>query len=766
MRHRTRSLIAGGALALASALPAPALAQDDRALVQTLLPQRRMVHPNISVQAYITKVDADISIHGRIATTSMAITVHNPGQRMAEAELILPVPDASAIRSFSLDGLGEEGSARLLPREEATRIYREIVRRMIDPGLLEFAGYGLIKSSVFPVPPNGTQTFRLTYEQVLSGDGQRVDYVLPRSESLENSGVEWSLSVRLKQADGGSRLGAVYSPSHEIAVKPLGSDGFSVKVAPNAMLEPGSFRLSYILASDEKLPMTVMAYPDASVGDGTGGYFLLVVGAGTDIDRPKIKREVTIVIDRSGSMRGDKIEQAKNAALQIIEALDEGERFNLISYSDTIERFAPEAVEKNSKTVAQVREVINAIKAVGGTNIHDALLEALRPKPVEGSLPLVLFLTDGLATVGIVNERQIREAVASGNQHDRRIFTFGVGYDVNAPLLSALAQTTRAASTFVLPDEDVEVKVGQVFRKLAGPVLASPGLKVVPGIHDSSPELVDGWCRVAFLPDQMPRVLPDLFAGEQLVVLGKYTSQDTLTMYLIGDDGVQRSGSQVVFDPAKASIANSFVPRLWAQRKIASMIEQIRLSGDAASVKKELVGEIVRLSLKHGILTEYTAFLAAEEGQFARVGGLRDDNFGAMEAEASDVIQMRAVEDRDGRGAVSQSMNMKSMSGEGGEGGYARARQTYYDASMTEVVISTVQNIADRTLLRRQGRWVDARLLEHEAEAPDETIEFASDAYFELSERLAKENRQGLIAQRGDVYLLIDGRRVLVKNPS
>ncbi len=752
MRQRTLSLIGAACIGLTGVMPTTAIAQDGRDRVQTLLPQRRIANPSWTSQAQITKVDADISIHGRVATTTMAITLFNPGQRMVEAELIIPVPDASAIRSFSLDGLGEEGNARLLPREEATRIYREIVRRMIDPGLLEFAGYGLIRSSVFPVPAGGTQTFRVSYEQVLSGDGQRVDYVLPRSESLEDSGVEWSVSVRVKQAEGGSRLGAVYSPSHEVGVKPMGRDGYSVSVAPSALREPGSFRLSYILAGEGQIPMTVMAYPDASVGDGTSGYFMLVAGAGTDVDRPKIRREVTIVIDRSGSMRGAKIEQAKSAALQIIEALDEGERFNVISYSDTIERFAPRAVKKNSKTVAQVREVIGAIQAVGGTNIHDALLEAVRPEPAAEMLPLVLFLTDGLATVGMTGEREIREAVGSANTHERRIFTFGVGYDVNAPLLSALAKKTRAASTFVLPDEDVEVKVGQVFRKLQGPVMASPRLRwddatASGGLH-----------RVR---EVLPNDLPDLFAGEQLVILGEYSGKRSISFRLRSEGGKDSPAGAVSLDPHSASVANSFVPRLWAQRKIASMIEQIRLSGDAASVKEELVAEIVRLSLKHGILTEYTAFLAAEEGEFARSGALGQENIEAMGRSAGAALRERAVEDRAGRGAVSQSLNSARYE----SAKSAPTAQRYIDADMNEVTITSVQNIADQTLLRRQGRWVDSRILEQEAEAPDETIAFATDAYFELSERLARENRQGLIAQRGDVYLLIDGRRVLVQNP-
>ncbi|MEZ6241412.1 MAG: VWA domain-containing protein [Phycisphaerales bacterium] len=732
----------------------PAAAQDE---VQVLMPQRHVRPPWNHLGAQIDRVEAEIDIVGRVATTTLAITLSNPGQRQVQAELVIPVPDGSAIRTFSLDGLGDEPTARLLPRDEARRIYNDIVRRMIDPGLLEFAGTGLIRSSVFPVAPGGTQTFRVAYEQVLSGDGERVDYVLPRSESLEDSGVAWSVKARVGGDGSNGAPVAVFSPSHAIGVKPLGSSKFEVTATPGSMREPGSFRMSYILAQKGSLPVSVIAYPDPRVGGGKGGYFMLVAGSSAaSAPTNPMPREVTVVIDRSGSMRGEKIEQAKAAALQIIEALDDGERFNIITYSDTIDRFFDKPAEKNSKTIEQARLAIGQIKAVGGTNIHDALLEALRPEPAPGTLPLVLFLTDGLPTIGVTGEKEIREAAEAANTHRRRVFTFGVGYDVNAPLLSALAQKSRAASTFVLPDEDVEAKVGQVFRKLAGPILVEPTLTAGP--HPSRRGLY-----AMMIQDLMPGELPDLFAGEQLVVLGQYTTDEPFELMLTkGAEHEALLDSAVVLDPAEASTRNSFVPRLWAQRKIGSLIEQIRLSGDASATKGELVDEIVRLSLEYGILTEYTAFLAAEEGEFARAGGLAGDRFDAARDEAGETLRERAVEDRSGAGGVNQSLNSNTYAASK----QAATRQKYYDKDMNEVEITTVQNVADRTLLRRQGRWVDARLLEKEAEAPEETIEFASEAYFALADRLAVENRQGLIAQRGDVYLLIDGKRVLVRNPS
>ena len=191
-----------------------------------------------------------------------------------------------------------------------------------------------------------------------------------------------------------------------------------------------------------------------------------------------LKREVTLVIDRSGSMRNEKIEQVKEAALQIIAGLREGEAFNIILYSNSVQWFSPKPVIKNDATEKAAQRYIEGITATGGTNIYDALQAALSQKPTEGMLPIVLFLTDGLPTVGQTAEAVIRDLVAKANPHKRRVFTFGVGFDVNAPLLEQIAAESRGRVEFVLPKEDVEVKVGRVFKQLTGPVLADPELRV------------------------------------------------------------------------------------------------------------------------------------------------------------------------------------------------------------------------------------------------------------------------------------------------
>lgn len=764
-----------------------ASAQDVAAIREHLnivVPQSRViVRPGHAQPVSIREVGANVSIREQVATTTLSIVLSNPSGSAQEAQIVLPVPDGSTVRSFEMEGLPNEGQAQILSREEARRIYESIVRSMRDPGLVEFAGLNLIRTSVFPVAAGGTQKIRLTYEQVLSADSNRVDYFLPRTESLERSGVAWSIRVDIASK---SPISTFYSPSHELVVERKGPGAATIAVTSPG--DPGSFRLSYITENKpgQGVSASMMAYPDAKIAPD-GGYMLLIAGVPElPSDRPTLKREVTVVIDRSGSMRGEKIEQATAAALQVIEALADGEMFNIIDYSDSIAALSDKPLVKSAETIASAREYIANIRAVGGTNIHDALVEALRQEPVgdaESTMPLVLFLTDGLPTVGERSEVGIRNAAASANAHRRRIFTFGVGVDVNAPLLSALAQRSRATSTFVLPNEDVEVKVGQVFKRLSGPVLAEPRLIVMGDDGTSAP--------AGALRDVLPATLPDLFDGDQLVLLSQYTSNKPLRLAIEGNYLGKPRRFEFSFSFDSASTANAFVPRLWASRKIAILIDSIRqatadagLSTSGSSViasdpkMKELVDEIVRLSTEFGILTEYTAFLAAESGAMASGDDSRGfymadgDNFRLspsasvqyrynIEKRAAESLETRAAGDRAGAGGVNQSINLGKQVAQS----RLNTRNEYVDADLNDVQTASIKQVADQTLFCKDGVWMDANIYNVKDTLTSRTVEFASDEYFSLVARLAREGRQGMLAERADCLMMVDKELVLVKGP-
>ncbi len=709
-------------------------------LMPQLSHRRRVPMPELAVQ--VTGVAAEVSISDQAATTSIEITLTNPSGRPQEAQIVLPVPIGASVRSFQYDGTGPEPTATLIARDEARRYYESIVHANKDPGLLEFVGLAAIKSSVFPVPAGATQKVRIVYEQVLAANDGRVDYVLPRSDGLAAAQTPWTVKYEIKSS---SEISAVFSPTHAMQTERR-PDGKSWKGAVDggSLSQPGAVTISFTTARRPgEATASVVAYPDARVNGGKGGYFMMVVGLPRVQEaQAAMRREVTMVIDRSGSMRGEKIEQTRKAALQVIEGLNPGELFNIVDYSDSIASFEPAPVEKTKESAERARQYIMAINANGGTNLNDALMEALRSKPAAGTLPLVLFMTDGLATIGEKSEVKIRENAKAANSARRRVFSFGVGYDVNSPLLSGLATTTRGSATFVMPNEDVETKVSQVFTKLNGPVLASP--------------ILAGPVR-----EMMPSTLADVFEGEQMIIVGQYLEAGPMKITLNGRGPQGDRAFEFNVSTQETSARNGYVGRLWAQRKIAALLDSIRQSmaekpnidpkSDPAT--KELVDEIVRLSTQFGVLTEYTAFLALEkDAKFA----------GDMERRASDEFAARNNErflTRSGMGSVNQEMNVAPAAAAVVDA----KRQAYYDASMNKQEISNVQSVNDRAFVFRNERWIDMRMLDQEALPPQVTVVVGTPEYFKVAEQLRVNNLAGALSLEGEIYVTLENQRVLIK---
>ena len=465
-----------------------------------------------------------------------------------------------------------------------------------------------------------------------------------------------------------------------------------------------------------------------------------------------------MVIDRSGSMSGEKLKQAKDAALQVLEGLDDGEAFNFMVYNEQVHLFAEAPVLKNPRSADAARAYINGLNARGGTNLHAALGEALRQQPNDNMLPIVLFLTDGLPTIGETSERAITRLATVGNAHQRRVFTFGVGMDVNTPLLEKIGSDTRAKATFVLPGEDVEVKVAQVFRSLAGPVMADPRLRFLDAENREVRSRIQ---------DVAPDKLFDIFDGDQVVVAGRYRGEAPVTFVVEGNYHGSDRAFYFSFDPARASTRNAFVPRLWAGRKIAMLEGAIRELGADLGLNqaefaqsgdprlKELIDEVVRLSTEFGILTEYTAFLARPEAQIATRRRIMQD--------ANEAYSSRALGPRSGVGSLNQELNIMSR----------RNQKTlnyfneYIDKDMRQVVINTVQQVNDRAFYKRGDRWIDSRLLPGAAELkPSRVVDFGTEAFNDLVWKLVAENRQGCLAvSSGEVLIDVDGEAVLVKLP-
>jgi Ca-activated chloride channel family protein len=713
---------------------------------QWVAPGHTIFAPHVAASVRVVAVSAEVTIRDRAANTALQFELHNPEARDQEAVLLVPVPDGAAVSQFTFLGTAPEPTAKLLSREEARRLYDEITARAKDPALLEFAGLQCLRTSVFPVPAGGRQAIRFVYDHVLDADGHRVDYVLPRSELLAND-TPWSVTVDLQARDA---IGVCHSPSHEVEVTRRAANAMTLRVTERSRRDPGAFRLGFATTTDPSQPTAAMfAYPDPTIG---GGYFLLLANAPRPAAAAALRREVTLVLDRSGSMAGRKLEQAKAAALQVLEGLADGEGIQVLDYGNDVGRAFVRPVAKDATTLAAARRHVESLRPHGGTNIHDALLEALRAEAMAGALPLVLFLTDGLPTVGPTSEKELHAMVAAANRHGRRIFGFGVGHDVNVPLLDKLADTTRAVTSYVLPEEDVELKVARTFARLGHPVLAEPtlGANVRPD-------------EAARLREVLPRRLPDLFAGDQMVVLGQYRGDAPLQFRLDGRSPAGSASYTFTLPVATATTAHGFVPRLWASRQIAFLVDELRqqagdLGGPLARPQpafadprlRELRDEILRLSARFGVLGEYTAFLATE--------GSRLDDWQALTRACEDALHGRAVVVRSGLGAINQGNNLWAQKLQS----CANPRNAFYDAEMKVVETTAVQQVADRAFLRRGNTWIDGNAVLAQRLEPDTRVRVGSAEYFTLVDRLATEKRSGVLSLPGEILLQIDGKNVLL----
>jgi Ca-activated chloride channel homolog len=731
------------ALLLFTPLAAQSAVPDELSARQWIAPTARAQAFGAQPTVAVTGLEARVRIDGAVAHTRLRIALANPADRPAEAELLLPVPRGAVIDGFDFQGTGTAPSARLLAVDEARRTYDGIVSRLRDPALLEFAGSALLRSSVFPVPAQGTQMISLDYHEVLPADGERVDYELLRTAGL---GATVPLVLELEVAGDPS---AVFSPTHRLRLSSQDERSVSYRV-DSSDLESGSFRCAVLRGVGPG--GSIFACPDE---DGIGGTFLLFAGVGRLASQGAnqgsiLAREVTVVLDRSGSMAGPKFEQARTAALQVLEGLRPGERFRIVDYSDRAAASAAVAVEKTPASIAAARAYLAAIDTGGGTNIAAALSEALAPEAAPGTVPVVLFLTDGRPTVGVQTEAELAALVAGANGQGRRIFTFGVGDDVNAPLLDRLALGSRATSSYVRPEEDVERVVGGLFRRLSGPVMAGLDVRILGA---------DGAADTTLVRDLLPRQLPDLFAGEELVLLGRYTEARPLVVEIRAQSGA--GPLRLTADLAKASPRNEFVPRLWATRRIGELTDAIRqATGGSVAPEalladertRELADEILRLSLRHGVLSEFTAFLSLQGSTLA--------GWDQLAEMARRNLVVENARERSGAGAVNFARNNVAMQ----QTSYPNNSNVLWTKDDRRVPILSVQPAAQGALYQSGNEWIEGRLLEslggNALPEPDEVVVIGSPEYGRLIDELAADGRSAVAAQEPNALYRHRGRIV------
>lgn len=559
-----------------------------------ILPQPQ---PQVETPTYkIKEIAVQARIADQVARTQVSQTFVNTGSRQMEVSFVFPLPHQGAIESLTFMVDGKEIAGKLMKAKDARQIYQEHVRKNQDPALLEWMNCGMFKTSIFPVPAGAERKVTLRYNQLLKKDNQLTDFLYPlataryTSKPVEN--VKIDVSIETKE-----EIKSVYSPTHAVKVD---RSGKTAKVTYEGKNEVPTtdFRL-FFDTNKEGLGASVLSYKPES---GDDGYFLLLAS-------PEVKSEsaqrppktVIFVLDRSGSMSGKKIEQAREAVKFVLNNLRQGDTFNIVAYDNNIESFKPELQRFDDETRKAAIGFIEGQYPGGSTNIEGALKTALGMLKDESRPSFVLFLTDGLPTAGETSEAKIVHGVKEANKAGARLINLGVGYDVNSRLLDRLSGEHSGRSEYVRPNESIEAHVSRVYQKISSPALTDVEVKLE---MDSKPEEGPIFNR------RYPAEVSDIFEGEQLVLVGRYKKGGNARVTVTGKvgDSEQKFDFPIELAASSSDQSYAFVEKLWAMRRIGEIIDELDLKGK----NEELVKELVDLSTRHGILTPYTAFLADE----------------------------------------------------------------------------------------------------------------------------------------------------------
>ena len=727
----------------------------------------------------------DIVVRDQVASVTVDQEFINTGGGMVEVEYFFPVPPDAAIDAMTLVVNGKEFAATLLKADEARKIYEDIVRRKKDPALLEYAGFGLYRTRAFPLEAGKPAKVVVSYKSVCKKDRNLMEVWYPLNTEKYSSKPIEEVEVHL-DAKTHSDIATVYSPSHEVkwSFKDHDTRHVVVTYAAKNVLPLTDFQ-AFIKTTEKDIGATLLThqpYPDKD------GYFMLLVSPNPKTASKKVvPKDLVLTIDISGTMAGAKMRQARDAVEYVLKNLNKDDRFNVIAFNHQIDSAFKELEPASAKNVEDAKDWVERLEVGGGTNIHEALQKAMRlagPRKVvkaimgrdgyhadettgpeaDGRPKYVIFLTDGLPTIGKTDEKDILKDTETANAAGARLFAFGVGYDVNVRLLDRLCGENHGKGDYVKEKEDVTPKITSLYHKIKNPVMTQLTMEV-PGLR---------------LRDKYPRELGDLFDGDQIVVVGRFDSRDVADLPR-DEEGKRRAtvvlkgrfeGRQQAFEypvtvnaPGKG-IRCEFVEKLWAMRRIGYLLDQVQLHGES----KEVVDEVIRLSRDYGILTPYTSFLADEGTRLHDPVRLRHAAEPAMSRLETD------YKDAAGQvGAVGREM-FNSAGAPGGKGFGAAApsaRPTSQPADSAAMIgnstvakyeqgkveyVEGVRQVGNQAVYRRGKTWIANSAADTDLEKDGDkvkTVERFSDEYFELARRNSQDENQLMATQKADEELVV-----------
>lgn len=655
----------------------------------------------------------DASLEENLATVTVEHVFKNDGRAVAEGTFLFPLPVGAHVTRFAMDVDGKEMAGELLTAEEARSVYEDIVRKSLDPALLEMIGHRSFRAGIFPIPPGERRTIRLRYDAELPREGHTISFLYPMHGSVHTRSAGWApprftplseepsgpdaTSARASDDEPAARthvrldvrssqpILTVYSPSHDVDVERDGDRRAVVTYEGELRREEHDF-VAYFGIDEREFGATLLTHrPYAD----RPGYFMLLLSPRIEIAQDRVQaKDVVFVLDTSGSMVGEKMEQAREALKYCLNRLGEQDRFGLVAFSSDVDRFRAELLPSSARRDALF--FVDQLQAGGGTNIHEALLSAAEMIE-DNERGMIVFLTDGLPSTGVTDEGAIRRAAGEALGDRVRVFSFGVGYDVNTRLLDGLSRASGATAHYVSPDENIEERVSTFYEKVRHPLLTDLTFEI------------QGADAYAFAPQS----LTDLYKGSQLVLAGRYRQPGDARLLLAGDRDGRRVSFEYELDFPGEVRERAFVGRLWATRRVGRLLDDVRMNGETDALKDE----IVALAKEYGLVTPYTSYLVQEDETMALDGGLLPQSDREM-AQGMHAFRSRSTT---GASAVAASKAIRAME----------------SAETVSAPRSRGFLAVDGRLMHRatSGAWVDS-------EFDDDTelieIRMGSDAYFTL----------------------------------
>ncbi len=541
---------------------------------------------SVSFGLHLQAADVRVEIVDQVAKTYITQTFSNDTDRNLAGTYLFPLPEDTTFSSFSLHIDGKPVEGKILEANEARQTYEEIVRRMVDPGLLEYADSKTVRARIFPIPAHGTKKVELEYTQLLRAENGLLKYRFPlKTETSGAAAEELKVNVKLSSKQG---LRTIWSPSHTVAMNKTNDHLAKVSYIGKDTVPDKDFVLYYSV-SDKDVAANVLTHKNTS----EDGYYLLTVTPPVEAKQTAAK-DIVLVADTSGSMQGLRMEQNKKALKYLVNALNANDKFSVVEFNTDVEVFKPTLVQASPENKKAAVSFIDELEARGGTNIGDALRSGVTMLDHASDRPgYLVLMTDGEPTVGETTVEGLLKSVHP--KRDIRVFDFGVGYDVNTKLLNKLAEAHHGTAQYVEPDESIETSLASFYQKIRTPVLSNVKI-AYDGIQ---------------VKDVYPKNPKDIFAGTQVLLLGRYKHGGSGTVNVSGSvNGVAKAYSfPVAFSGDQPG--NTHLPRLWAMRRIGHLTEIAQDNGN----NKEIVDEIISLSKKHGIISAYTSYLVTDPNE-------------------------------------------------------------------------------------------------------------------------------------------------------